>query len=353
MRQITLASQGSFERYGKKTRREKFLEEMDSILPWSELESLIEAHYPKQGNGRPPLGLNMMLRIYFLQHWFNLSDPAAEEALYDSPALRRFAGVDLGRAAAPDETTILNFRHLLERHDLCGAMLDAVNHYLEDRGIRIGTGTIVDATIIHAPSSTKNASGRRDPEMHQTRKGNQWFFGMKAHIGVDSRQGHVHSVCSTAASVADKHMLPDLLHGKERKVWGDGAYQGQGEAIREAAPQAQDMTSRRTRYKQAVDQLQRRKNRTKARVRAKASVPHPEARLRIREGAFPGLEEEPRSPVRRLRPGESLHAPQTAGPAGGVVSPQSAEVLSPGQEQGPITLFCSHGKPTRLRFICK
>jgi IS5 family transposase len=273
MRQQTLASQASFERYGKKTRREKFLEEMDRIIPWAELESLIEPHYPKEGNGRPPVGLGIMLRIYFLQHWFNLSDPAAEEVLYDSPALRRFAGVDLGRAAAPDETTILNFRHLLERHDLCGAMLDAVNLYLEDRGIRIGTGTIVDATIIHAPSSTKNASGGRDPEMHQTRKGNQWFFGMKAHIGVDSKHGIVHSVCSSAASVADKHMLPDLLHGDERKVWGDGAYQGQSEAIRKAAPYAQDMTSRRTRYKQAVDELQRRKNRTKARVRAK--VEHP------------------------------------------------------------------------------
>jgi IS5 family transposase len=273
MRQQTLASQASFERYGKKTRREKFLEEMDRIIPWAELESLIEPHYPKEGNGRPPVGLGIMLRIYFLQHWFNLSDPAAEEALYDSPALRGFAGVDLGRAAAPDETTILNFRHLLERHDLCGAMLDAVNLYLEDRGIRIGTGTIVDATIIHAPSSTKNASGGRDPEMHQTRKGNQWFFGMKAHIGVDSKHGIVHSVCSSAASVADKHMLPDLLHGDERKVWGDGAYQGQSEAIRKAAPYAQDMTSRRTRYKQAVDELQRRKNRTKARVRAK--VEHP------------------------------------------------------------------------------
>ena len=242
MRQQTLASQASFERYGKKTRREKFLEEMDRIVPWAELESLIEPHYPKEGNGRPPVGLGIMLRIYFLQHWFNLSDPAAEEALYDSPALRRFAGVDLGCAAAPDETTILNFRHLLERHDLCGAMLDAVNLYLEARGIRIGTGTIVDATIIHAPSSTKNASGSRDPAMHQTRKGKQWFFGMKAHIGVDSKQGIVHSVCSSAASVADKHMLPDLLHGDERKVWGDGAYQGQSEAIRKAAPYAQDMT---------------------------------------------------------------------------------------------------------------
>ena len=273
MRQPTLASQGSFEKYRKKTRREKFLEEMEQVMPWAELEALIEPYYPREGNGRPPVGLSIMLRIYFLQHWFNLSDPAAEEALYDSAALRRFAGVNLGRAAAPDETTILNFRHLLERHDLCGAMLEAVNHYLESRGIRIGTGTIVDATIIHAPSSTKNATGTHDPEMHQTRKGKQWFFGMKAHIGVDSKEGIVHSLCSTAASVADKHMLPYLLHGEERKVWGDGAYQGQGEAIRKAAPQAQDMTSRRTGYKQIVDQLQRRKNRTKAKMRAK--VEHP------------------------------------------------------------------------------
>jgi IS5 family transposase len=219
------------------------------------------------------MGLAIMLRIHFLQQWFNLSDPAAEEALYDSPVLRRFAGVDLGRAPAPDETTILQFRHLLEKHDLGGAMLDTVNGWLESRGIRIATGTIVDATIIHAPSSTKNASGKRDPEMHQTRKGNQWFFGLKAHIGVDSRQGIVHSVCTTAASVADKHMLPDLLHGDERKVWGDGGYQGQGETIRQAAPHAQDMTSRRARYKEYVDELQRAKNRVKARVRAK--VEHP------------------------------------------------------------------------------
>jgi IS5 family transposase len=273
MVQLTLASQGNFEKYRKQTRREKFLEEMDRIMLWAELESLIEPHYPKGENGRPPLGLSIMLRIYFLQHWFNLSDRAAEEALYDSAALRGFAGVDLGRAPAPDEATILNFRHLLEARDLCGAMLDAVNHYLEARGIRIGTGTIVDATIIHAPCSTKNSSGKRDPEMHQTKKGNQWYFGMKAHIGVDAREGHAHSLCSSAASVADKHMLPDLLHGNERKVWGDGGYQGQSEAIRKAAPQAQDMTSRRTRYKYGVDEVERRKNRTKAKIRAK--VEHP------------------------------------------------------------------------------
>ena len=207
MRQQTLAAQSGFERYGKKTRREQFLEEMDRAVPWAELEALVRPHYPKGENGRPPMGLGIMLRIHFLQQWFNLSDPAAEEALYDSPGLRRFAGVDLGRAPAPDETTILNFRHLLEEHDLGGAMLDAVNRHLESRGMRIATGTIVDATIIHAPSSTKNARGKRDPEMHQTRKGNQWYFGMKAHIGVDAKTGIVHSVCTTAASVADKHMV--------------------------------------------------------------------------------------------------------------------------------------------------
>jgi IS5 family transposase len=218
VRQQSLAAQSGFERYGKKTRREQFLEEMERVVPWAELEALVRPHYPKGENGRPPMGLGIMLRIHFLQQWFNLSDPGAEEALYDSAVLRRFAGIDLGRAPAPDETTILQFRHLLEAHDLGGAMLDTVNRYLDSRGIRIATGTIVDATIIHAPSSTKNASGKRDPEMHQTRKGKQWYFGLKAHIGVDSRQGIVHSVCTSAASVADKHMLPDLLHGDERKV---------------------------------------------------------------------------------------------------------------------------------------
>ena len=273
MRQQTLAAQTGFEKYGRKSKRERFLDEMEQVVPWAELQALVEPHYPKGENGRPPVGLSLMLRVYFVQQWFNLSDPGAEEALYESPALRQFAGVDLGRAPAPDESTILQFRHLLEKHDLGGAMLNAVNQYLESRGVRITTGTIVDATIIHAPSSTKNRSGERDPEMHQTRKGKQWYFGLKAHIGVDSKEGHVHSLCTSAASVADKHMLPDLLHGEERKVWGDGGYQGQGELIRQAAPRAQDMTSRRVQYKNFVDQLQKAKNRVKARVRAK--VEHP------------------------------------------------------------------------------
>lgn len=271
--QQTLASQASFEQHGRKSKRELFLDHMEQVVPWSELSALVEPHYPKAGNGRQPVGLAIMLRTYFLQQWFSLSDPGMEEAFYESPVLRRFAGVDLGVAAAPDETTILRFRHLLERHDLCGEMLEAVNGYLESKGIRITTGTIVDATIIHAPSSTKNASGERDPQMHQTKKGNQWYFGAKAHIGVDSKETVVHTVITSAASVADKHMLPDLLHGEERKVWGDGGYQGQTEAIRAAAPKAQDMTCRRTRYKDYVDEEAKRKNTTKARVRAK--VEHP------------------------------------------------------------------------------
>jgi IS5 family transposase len=273
MRQQTLAAQAGFEKYARKSRRELFLEEMEQVVPWAQLEGLVEPHYPKGEKGRPPVGLGIMRRIYFVQQWFNLSDPGGEEALYESPALRRFAGVDLGRAAAPDETTICKFRHLLEEHDLGGAMLDGVNLHLAARGIRITTGTIVDATIVHAPSSTKNQKQERDPEMHQTRKGRQWYFGLKAHIGVDSKEGIVHSVCTTAATVADKHMLPDLLHGEERKVWGDGAYQGQGEVIRQAAPRAQDMTCRRTKYKDFVDELQRKKNRVKAKVRAR--VEHP------------------------------------------------------------------------------
>ena len=273
MNQRTFASQAEFKKYGRKSRRELFLDEMERIVPWSGLLALVRPHYAIAGNGRRPVGLGIMLRTYFLQQWFNLSDPGVEEALYESPVLQRFVGVDLGVAPAPDETTICRFRHLLEKHDLCGRMLDAVNFHLEAKGIKIATGTIVDATIIHAPSSTKNATGKRDPEMHQTKKGNQWYFGLKAHIGVDAKEGTVHSVVTTAANVADSRVLPELLHGEERKVWGDGGYQGQTEVIKEAAPKAQDMTCKRTRYKDRVDELQRAKNRSKSSVRAK--VEHP------------------------------------------------------------------------------
>jgi len=269
MFQQTFAAQTGYEKYGRKSRREMFLDAMNQVVPWAELQALVEPHYAKAGTGRRPVGLAIMLRTYFVQQWFNLSDPGAEEMFYESAALRRFTGVDLGATPAPDETTICRFRHLLEKHHLGEQMLETVNLHLAGKGIQIATGTIVDATIIHAPSSTKNAKKERDPEMHQTRKGNQGYFGLKAHIGVDSKQGVVHSVCTTAASVADMHMLPDLLHGQERKVWGDGGYQGQSEAIPKAAPNAQDMTCRRTKFKNYVDEVARRKNTTKSRVRAK------------------------------------------------------------------------------------
>jgi len=268
MKQLTFSATG-FERYGKTTRRAAFLSEMERVVPWADMCGLIEPFYPKPGNGRPPYGLERMLRIYFLQQWFNLSDPGVEEALYDSAVMRDFAGIDLGREAAPDETTICRFRHLLEAHDLGRRLFEEAHRHLEANGLKVSTGTIVDATIIHAPSSTKNASKTRDPEMHQTRKGNQWYFGMKAHIGVDSKTKIIHSAAATAANVADCRLLPDLLHGEETRVWGDQAYRGQRNVIVEHAPRAQDFTNRRYRQKGVVNENERAKNRTKSKVRAK------------------------------------------------------------------------------------
>jgi transposase, IS5 family len=269
-RQRTLAMMTGFERYTKKTRRAMFLEEMEQVVPWAKLCDLIEPHYPKPGNGRRPKELEQMLRIYFLQQWFNLSDPAVEEALYDSATLRQFAGVDLGSEPVADETTVCKFRHLLEEHDLGEEILGAVNLHLQAKGVRITTGTIVDATLIHAPSSTKNREQSRDPEMHQTRNGKNWYFGMKAHVGVDSKTKIIHTAAATAANVSDVAVLPDLLHGEETRVWGDGAYQGQTEVIREVAPRAQDFTQRRCRYQgKIVDEVAWAKNRTKSKVRAR------------------------------------------------------------------------------------
>jgi len=208
---------------GKVTRRERFLAEMDAVIPWPRLLRLIEPHYPKAGQGRQPLGLEKMLRIYFLQQWFNLSDPQAEDAIYDSESMRRFARVELGDEVVPDETTILRFRHLLEQHGLTQAIFNSITGLLEERRLLLRSGTIVDATIIAAPSSTKNASATRDPEMKQTHKGKNWHFGMKLHIGADKR-GIVHTVRATAANVADITQLPDLLHGQERELFGDQAY---------------------------------------------------------------------------------------------------------------------------------
>jgi IS5 family transposase len=268
MKQMTLSASG-FDRYAKTTRRAAFLAEMERVVPWSELCALIEPFYPKAGNGRPPIGLERMLRIYFLQQWFNLSDPAVEEALYDSLAMRSFVGIDLGREPVPDETTVCKFRHLLEKHEIGRQLFEQVHVHLGKQGIKVSMGTIVDATIISAPSSTKNAAGERDPDMHQTKKGKQWYFGMKAHIGVDSKTKVIHAVVATAANVADSTILPDLLHGEETRVWGDQAYKGKTDVIREHAPKALDFTNRRYRFKKRIDEVQRAKNRTKSKVRAK------------------------------------------------------------------------------------
>jgi transposase, IS5 family len=268
MQQQTL---NGFEKYGKSTRRAQFLAEMDRVVPWNELCALIEPVYPKIGEqgGRPPIPLERMLRVYCLQLWFNLSDPAVEEALYDSAAMRAFAGIDLGREAAPDETTVCKFRHLLEGNKLGKPLLNAVNAHLKRQGIKISNGTIVDATIISAPSSTKNQDGERDPEMHHTAKGKQWYFGMKAHVAVDSRNKLIHTIVASAANVADCDALPYLLHGNETRVWGDQAYRGQSEVIHAHAPRAKDFTNRRYRHGRKVDEVEKAKNRIKSKVRSK------------------------------------------------------------------------------------
>ncbi len=210
----------------KVTRREKFLSEMNTAVPWGRLLALIEPHYPKVGpkGGRPPMPLETMLRVYFLQNWYALSDPMAEESLYDSEAMRRFAEIELGDDRIPDETTILNFRHLLERHGLTEAIFAEVNGYLADKGITLRSGTMVDATIIDAPSSTKNEAKARDPEMSSTKKGNDWYFGMKAHIGADADSGIVHSLETTTAKTHDSQVWDELLHGNETSVWADKGY---------------------------------------------------------------------------------------------------------------------------------
>jgi len=235
------------------------------------LREAIAPYYPKesQSAGRKPIGLERMLRIHFLQHWFELSDPAAEEILYDSRAMRGFVGIDLGHEPAPDETTICKFRHLMEKHNLGDELFRLVNVYLSENGLKVSRGTIVDASIISAPSSSKNKDKKRDPDMHQTGKGNQWYFGMKTHIGVDSRTKLIHSIVVTPANVHDSQVMGDLLHGDETRVWGDSAYTGQGEVLQSVAPNAKDFTQKKgSRYRQLSD-IDKAKNRNKSKVRAR------------------------------------------------------------------------------------
>jgi len=210
----------------KKTRKREFLDEMERVVPWKVLVQIVEPYWPKSKTGRPPFAIETMLRIHYMQQWFGLSDPAMEEALHDVPLYLEFAGLSSGANRVPDESTILRFRHLLEKHDLAVDMLRVVNDLLQAKGLLLKTGTAVDATLISAPSSTKNKSGERDPEMHQTKKGNQWYFGMKAHIGVDAESGLVHSVATTAANVNDVTQAHALLHGEESDVLADAGYQG-------------------------------------------------------------------------------------------------------------------------------
>lgn len=263
---------------GKRTRRREFLDEMERVVPWSELVALVSPYLPEGKRGRPPFAPEAMLRIHFMQQWFNLSDPAMEEALHDVPLFREFAGLDGWDERLPDESTILRFRHALEQHKLAPQILNTVNALLQAKGLQLKSGTVVDATLIAAPSSTKNASGQRDPEMHQSKKGQQWYFGMKAHIGVDADSGLVHTVRGTAGNVNDVIEANALLHGDETSAYGDAGYQGAHKRP-DAKPSvrwhvAMHPGKRRTlNLSDEVDRLSERIEKLKASVRAK--VEHP------------------------------------------------------------------------------
>ena len=274
MKQTTLAVSG-FEKHSRATRKAEFLSRMETLMPWAEFCALIEPHYPKAGNGRPPIGLERMLRMYCIANWFNLADEACEDALYDVPVFRDFCGFDLGDERIADAGTLLNFRHLLEAHDLGAAMFAKIGTLLQANGMKLSNGTIVDATLIAAPPSVKNQDKTRDPEMHQVKKGNQWHFGMKLHIGVDSASGWIHSASVTAANIHDRHEVPNLLHGNETRFYGDSAYRGkeQRERLRELAPKAKDFTNRRAYKNRPLTDADKETNRRKSAVRSK--VEHP------------------------------------------------------------------------------
>lgn len=253
---------------GRTTRRERFLAEMNAVMPWARLTGLIEPHYPKAGNGRAPLPLERMLRVYFMQQWFNLSDPQAEDALYDIEPMRRFAGIELAEDTIPDESTILRFRHLLEQHRLTEAIFAEVRSLLEGRGLLLKSGTIVDATIISAPTSTKNEKHERDPEMHQTMKGKDWHFGMKVHVGTDKR-GLVHSLVAGPANEADITRLDELLHGQESEVFGDQVYWSEDHRLQCKYAGIRYRVNRRPSHSRKLNEHQRTINRIRSRTRAR------------------------------------------------------------------------------------
>ena len=293
MKQMTLATGTGFELHARPTRKGEFLAKMESLMPWAELCALIESHYPKAGNGRSPIGLERMLRMYWVANWFNLADEACEDAMYDTLLFREFCGFDLGRERIPDATTLLKFRHLLEENDFGKEMFARVGALLQANGVKVSSGTMVDATLIAAPPSTKNEEKARDPaqtrvqKMHQTKKGNQWYFGMKVHVGADSKTGLIHSASITSANVhdlnpcLDSQQVENLLHGKETRFYGDSAYRGkaQRERLKAIAPNAKDFlnpfldTNKRGYRKAPLTDADRETNRRKSSIRAK--VEHP------------------------------------------------------------------------------
>jgi len=253
----------------KRTKREVFLGEMDSVVPWARLEALIAPHYSKPRKGRPQMPLSVMLRIYFLQQWYGLSDPGVEEALYDMHSMREFAGLDLGLDPIPDETTILNFRHLLEKHKLTEALFDAVKTYLQERALLLRGGTIMDATLIAASPSTRNKARKRDPEMSQSKKGNQWYFGMKAHIGVDAKSGLVHTVKTTTGKVHDARLTDDLVRPDDSIIFGDKGYASDNHKRAARARGAVWAVKDRRKRGHALSTSQKKRNRKYGAVRAR------------------------------------------------------------------------------------
>jgi IS5 family transposase len=270
---MTFAAAKGFEVHGRATRKAQFLARMEELVPWGEFCALIEPHYPKAGNGRPPVGLERMLRMYLVANWFNLSDEGCEEALYDVAAFSDFCRIDLGRERVPDATTLLQFRHLLEKHHIGAALFAKVGELLLAKGMKLSGGTIVDATLIAAPPSTKNEQQSRDPEMHQSKKGKQWYFGMKVHIGVDSQSGLVHSASVTSGNVHDSHELPNLLHGQETRLYGDSAYRGEKQRGAQPSPPRRDFTNKRAHKHRPLSEQDKQTNRRKSAVRS--IVEHP------------------------------------------------------------------------------
>ncbi len=316
MKQMTFAD-AEYAGKRKQTRKELFLIEMDQVVPWMGLMALIEPHYPKGEGGRPAYQLMAMLRVHLMQNWFGYSDPAMEEALYETNILRQFSGLSLERI--PDETTILNFRRLLEKHELAAGILAVINGYLGDRGLSLRQGTIVDATLIHAPSSTKNKDGKRDPEMHQTKKGNQYYFGAKAHIGADEESGLVHSVVVTAANVADITQVDQLLHGEENVVCADAGYTGvEKRSEHEGRPVIWQIAARRGTYKKhgkrsalykALRKIE--KGQGPDPCQGRTPIPRDQTAIWLHQGALPRIGQECRADGDAVCPVESVDGPST------------------------------------------